>query len=245
MSIHLIGGGRDAARCGAVLSRFVDEARDAAGSSDPVIALLLVLEPDDDESVDRFHSVLLAAGAPAGGIRVSVIAEGGRFEPGVVDGAHGIFVGGGLTPAYHDAIMGIASAIRALVSSGTPYAGFSAGAAIAASRAVVGGYLRRGTAVAPEDVGEELDEIEVRDGLGLVPVSVDVHAAQWGTLTRLIAAVTDDLTPRGVAIDEYTAVIFDEGGSESAAVLGDGHVWSVERAPSGAVVSLLAATTAR
>lgn len=242
MSIHLVGGGRDETRCGALLTPFVAEAGDAARSDAPVIALLLVLESDDDTSIDRFRSVLLAAGARTDGIRVSAILEGERFAPGAIDGAHGVFVGGGLTPAYHDALIGLGEEIRATVAAGHPYAGFSAGAAVAASRALVGGYRLNETVVCPDDAAEELDEVEVREGLGLVPFSVEVHAAQWGTLARLVAAVGADLTPRGVAIDEHTALIVETGERGSATVRGDGGVWNVERASSGALVSRLDAT---
>jgi hypothetical protein len=48
-----------------------------------------------------------------------------------------------------------------------------------------------------------------RDGLGLGPFTVDVHAAQWGTLPRLIAAVDSGAVEHGVAIDENTAVNVD------------------------------------
>jgi hypothetical protein len=63
-----------------------------------------------------------------------------------------------------------------------------------------------------------------RDGLGLGPFTVDVHAAQWGTLSRLIAAVDSGAVEHGVAIDENTAVIVD--GNE-ATVAGLGRVYSV------------------
>lgn len=233
MSIHLIGGGRDEARCAAVLAPFVTEAMDAAASDRPVIALLLVLEPDDDSSVDRFRSLLLAAGAPEHAIRVEAILEGDRFRVEAVQGAHGIFVGGGLTPAYHDAFVDIADAVRARVADGAAYAGFSAGAAIAATHALVGGYRLDGIDVAPEDTGEEIDDLEVRPGLGLVAVTVDVHAAQWGTVGRLITAVQAGLAPRGVAIDEHTAFVVD-GVIER--VRGVGRVWNVEAQASGANV---------
>ena len=236
MSIHLVGGGRDEERCAAVLAPFVAEAMDAAAPSDPVIALLLVLEDDDETGLDRFRSVLVAAGAPVGSIRVRAIVEGERFSAEAVEGAHGVFVGGGLTPAYHDAIIGIADAVRARVDAGAPYAGFSAGAAIAASRAIVGGYSLDGVAVAPEDAAEELDEIEVREGLGLVPGSVDVHAAQWGTLTRLVAAVARGLTPAGVAIDEHTAYVVESDGH--ARVRGTGNAWTVGPAVGGVSVTI-------
>ena len=60
--------------------------------------------------------------------------------------------------------------------------GFSAGAMVAPARAIVGGYRIRGTEVCPVEWSEGLEEVEIRDGLGLVPFAVDVHAAQAGTL---------------------------------------------------------------
>lgn len=236
MSIHLVGGGRDDAQCAAVLTPFVDEARDAAAGASPVIAVLLVLEPDDDESVDRYRRVLVAAGADDADLRIEPIVEGETFAPAAVGGAHGVFVGGGLTPAYHDAVIGIAPEIRALVDGGAPYAGFSAGAAVAASRAIVGGYRHDGVEIAPEDAGEELDDLEVRDGLGLVPGSVDVHASQWGTLSRLVAAVDARLTPEGVAVDEHTAFVRHDDGRTR--VRGSGRVSKVTPSASGVTVTI-------
>ncbi|MDQ1124304.1 Type 1 glutamine amidotransferase-like domain-containing protein [Microbacterium trichothecenolyticum] len=235
MSIHLLGGGRDVARCGALLEPFVAEARERAEGRTPVFALLLVLEADDEASVARFRGVLEAAGAQE--IRVEAIVEGETFTPAAID-ADALFVGGGLTPAYQDAFADIAAALRARVRDGMPYAGFSAGSAIAPQRALVGGYLLHGVEVASEDAAEELDELEVRDGLGLVPFAVDVHAAQWGTVSRLIAAVDAGLVAEGVAIDEHAAVIVSSGAST---VRGPGHVWDVAAAASGVRVTLRSA----
>jgi cyanophycinase len=75
--------------------------------------------------------------------------------------------------------------------------------------------------VAPEDAAEELDELAVRPGLGLVDFAVDVHAAQWGTVGRMIAAVEAGLVECGVAIDEHTVLI-------GQSVHGAGRVWRVE-----------------
>ena len=94
----------------------------------------------------------------------------------------------------------------ALRASGLPYAGCSAGAAIAAGLALVGGWRFEALPVCDEDAGEDLDELEVRPGLGLVPFAVDVHATQWGTLTRLAHAVAGGLVASGVAVDEHTCV---------------------------------------
>jgi cyanophycinase len=116
-----------------------------------------------------------------------------------------------------------------LVGAGCPYLGFSAGAAVTAARALVGGYRCRGRVVTAEDNCEECDELTVVDGLGLLDLAVDVHAAQWGTVTRLLAAVTAGLVRSGVAVDEGTVLVL---GEDQPRVAGRGHAWWVE--PSGA-----------
>jgi cyanophycinase len=241
MSVHLVGGGRDIGACAHALTPFLAEARAAAAPGTPTIALLLVLESDDDTSVARFSALLRAAGDAD--LRVEAIVEGARFTASAVADCHGVFVGGGLTPAYHDAILPIAGALRALVARGLPYAGFSAGSAVAASVALVGGYRLDAVVVSPPDAAEELDGIEVRDGLALVPGSVDVHAAQWGTVSRLVAAVEAGLAPGGVAVDEDTAWIVGADGSES--VRGAGRVWQVTRASDEVRVRTLRPAAAR
>lgn len=237
MSVFLLGGGRDAAVCGPLLETFVSEARERANAR-PVIALLLVLEADDSTSVARFRGVLEAAGAASDEIRVHAIVEGGSFTDAAIE-ADGVFVGGGLTPAYHDAFRVVREALRERVARGMPYAGFSAGAAIAAERALVGGWRRDGVEVCSEDASEELGELEVRPGLGLLDFAVDVHAAQWGTLSRLIAVVDAGLVTDGVAIDEHTALMISA--QAAPAVRGSGQVWRVESAASGVRVQVLRA----
>lgn len=76
----------------------------------------------------------------------------------------------------------------------------------------------------PDEAGEDLDDVTVRPGLGLVPFAVDVHCAQWGTLPRLVAAVDSGLVPAGVAIDENTLLAVRGG---TATVHGRGHAWLV------------------
>jgi cyanophycinase len=58
-----------------------------------------------------------------------------------------------------------------------------------------------------------------------------VHASQWGSLSRLVAAVGSGLVPHGIAIDECTTV--RDGGD----VTGAGRVWRVSPAPDGVIVS--------
>jgi cyanophycinase len=227
--VHLVGGGRDEAAVVALFARFVEDAaaHRSATNLTPRIHALLVLEEDDDESVARFRRALNLAGAD---VLVHAIIEGEVFDAAAVEDADGIFVGGGLTPAYHSAFAQIAPLVRERVATGTPYLGFSAGAAIAATHALIGGHILAGIAVCDEGAGEELNEITVVDGLGLVPFSVDVHAAQWGTVPRLVAAAGAGLIKSGIAIDEHTAVRW-WGGEDpaSASVVGQGAAWHVTR----------------
>ncbi|WP_223626126.1 Type 1 glutamine amidotransferase-like domain-containing protein [Microbacterium sp. EST19A] len=191
----------------------------------PRVHVLLVLEPDDEESVDRYRGLVESAGAEP---VVHAIVEGEIFDLVAIDSADGVFVGGGLTPAYHAAFTTIAPRVRERVASGMPYLGFSAGSAIAAAAAILGGYLLDGVAVCDEDAGEELDDVTVAPGLALVPFAVDVHAAQWGTVSRLIAAVDAGLVTTGVAIDEDTVVRWRAGEPATVpSVFGKGAAWQV------------------
>lgn len=233
-TVHLVGGGREEDALVPLLEQFVREAAGVRAGDAARVHALLVLEEDDGESVDRFRGLLERAGAD---VSVHAITEGNTFDISAVDGADGIFVGGGLTPAYLDAFARIALRVRDLVAAGTPYLGFSAGAAIASETALVGGYRIDGVAVCDEDAGEELDDVTALPGLGLVPFSVDVHAAQWGTLSRMIAAVHAGLVASGFAIDEHTAVVWDgRGAACEPAVVGRGASWRVTREGGATVV---------
>ncbi|RKT31238.1 cyanophycinase [Microbacterium sp. AG1240] len=222
-SIHLIGGGRDAGRLAPLFAAFVEDAaqRRADAAARPRIHLLIVREPGDEETAERFAAPLRSAGAD---VVIRAVDEGEAFAADALNGADGIAVGGGLTPAYRDACGALAASIRSLVARGAPYLGFSAGSAIAAGRALLGGYRLDGVEVGDEGASEELDELEVADGLGLVPFAIDVHAAQWGTLSRLVAAVDAGLVPEGYAIDEHTVVVVRDGVID---VVGAGAAWHV------------------
>ena len=200
MSVFLIGGGRDPAGIAASHAPFVE----ACGGG-PIACL--VLEADD---VARFRDQLQLAGATD--IRAGVISD-----PAVLEGAAGIYVGGGWTPGYADALAG-------WEIPGVHYAGYSAGAAVAARRALVGGWQLGGRAVCAEEAGEDLEELTMRPGLGLVDFAVDVHASQWGTVTRLLHAVDAGLVDEGVAVDEHTAL---EVGGDGWTVHGSGSVYRV------------------
>lgn len=227
MSIHLVGGGWSPDDT-ELYDLFVAEAavRGAAvGRSVPRIAVLIVVADDSPSAEFRDgYPAMLAAGGRCEAL-TTIVAAGDEFDTRVLSDVDGLLVAGGLTPAYLEAVAPLIDQVRLLVADGLPYLGFSAGAMIAADRALLGGWLIGDVPVCPEDAAEDLDEVTLADGLGLVDLAIDVHAAQWGTLTRLIAATEAGLVRGGVAIDENTALVVGEG---ALAVLGTGSVWRVE-----------------
>lgn len=258
--VFLIGGGWDGRVADVVHGPFLRAAaaRPAGGSgagsgsgSRPGPRILCVVldegDGDGDKQFARYDVALRKAGdcTPV----PLLVPIGERFDVGAVpEDVDGVLVCGGLTPAYQEAFAGESGRLSSPLSSplssllaerGVPYAGFSAGAAVAARDAVVGGWLVDGVAVCPADAAEDLEEVEVRPGLGLVPFGVDVHAGQWGTLGRLAAAVAGGRLAHGVAIDENTLVEIGgggRGGGGSARVAGLGRAHCVRPAPGGGVV---------
>ena len=230
MSVHLIGGGWQAEAAASVYGAFLREAESrASGGDGPLVACVLVDEGDGGAVAEEFkrYDAVLRSVAVCRPVPV-VVPVGGVFVPDSVRDADGLLVGGGLTPACQEVFAPVRDAVRELVAgSGVPYAGFSAGAAVAAEFALVGGWLSKGTPVCPGDAAEDLEEVEVRDGLGLVPAAVDVHATQWGTLGRLIEAVRRGSAPQGVALDEGTALVVRGG---HGVVAGAGRVHLVRPA---------------
>ena len=101
----------------------------------------------------------------------------------------------------------------------------------------MGGYRVDGVEVCGEECSEDLDEVDVRAGLGLVPFAVDVHAAQAGTLSRAVGAVAAGLLDRAVALDEGTAIILPDGGGDFE-VIGSGNCWDIRRSGTGCSVSV-------
>ncbi|MGW2745280.1 hypothetical protein [Streptomyces sp. NPDC001450] len=228
-SAFLIGGGWDVPE---VYEPFLRQAA-ARGGDVPRVGCVIVDEGDGAQQFERYAEALRKA-RPCSPVPL-LVPLGGRFEPeGALDDVDGLLACGGLTPAYQEAFTECLDRLpQQLAERGLPYAGFSAGAAVAARRAVVGGWLADGVPVCPEDTAEDLEEIDVRAGLGLVPFAVDVHAAQWGTLGRLVAVVGRGEVPYGVALDENTVV---EVGTEGCRVAGAGRVHVVRPGGEGGVV---------
>ncbi|MBG6239630.1 cyanophycinase [Mycetocola sp. CAN_C7] len=239
MSVHLVGGGWSATNDGAVYAPFLAEAAERATATGaegrPRIAVIVVRDGDGAEHADA----LIAAATPAGDFDavVTALGLGDRAVAAALADVHGILIGGGLTPAYLEVLQPVFGEIRRQVAAGVPYLGFSAGSAIASEHAVIGGWRIGGVEVSPESGSEDLDEVRVENGIGLIDISVDVHAVQEGTLSRLIAATEAGLVAGGIAIDENTGFVVGEG---ALRVVGTGNVWQVLPTEAGVRVSSLA-----
>ncbi len=237
MSVHLVGGGRQDVPDGVVYTGFLREASARAASAGrdlPRVAVIAVGDGDETE-----HAAELIEAATAGGAfepRVTAVGHDGSIPAAAFADVDGILVGGGLTPRYRELLEPHFGELRRQVAAGVPYLGFSAGAAIAAERALVGGWRIGGVPVSPADAAEDLDELTVAPGIGLVDVAIDAHVAQWGTLSRLVAAVEAALVEGGLGIDENTVLIVGEGGLR---VEGAGSVWRVLPAESGVLVGTI------
>ncbi|WP_368499502.1 peptidase S51 [Herbiconiux sp. A18JL235] len=225
MSIHLVGGGWPIDDDVVYRRFFAEIAAHAEAAGKLEGATLPVVLVRDGDAAERFAEIV-AAFSQLGKIQpVAVLAaENAPIQPGVFDGADGIVVWGGLTPAYRTSLEPSFGELRRLVAGGVPYLGFSAGAAIAAEQALVGGWKIDSVEIGAEEASEDLEQLTVAPGIGLIDLAVDVHAAQWGTVSRLIAATEAGLVDGGVAIDEHTAFIIGEG---PLRVAGRGSVWKV------------------
>lgn len=240
-NLFLHGGGDHPDYRAATFGRFLDTC--GAGAAPLALA---VAAPDAGaaaESLRDYAAIFAALGWPAERLAPLLLTPGRPLTAADLPAELcGLYVCGGETPLYHAALCADRGWLGALRERGLPYGGTSAGAMVAAEAAIVGGWQveRAGRArqlVFP-GAGEGLTPLSVQPGLGLVPFAVDVHAAQMGTLTRLINAVASGLAAEGWAIDEDTQLELGPGGP---AVVGRGQAYHVLAAGAGVAVRVVAA----
>ncbi len=233
--LFLMGGGQQSEGHPLTYGPFLKASSRAAGRK---IAVIIDISADDGLKLffERYRLVFESLGAATDEI-VPIFSSATKTLTKDKIAQHqptGVFVAGGLTPHYHDALCNDCSWFDYLIENNIPYAGFSAGAAIAASQAIVGGWQveikGRKVAILDQDLAENLDLLEVRPGLGLVPFAVDVHASQWGTLTRLLHALDLGLVVEGWAIDEDTMLHLEAGQMQ---VRGLGQAYHVQKSAAG------------
>ncbi|KRE26103.1 Type 1 glutamine amidotransferase-like domain-containing protein [Agromyces sp. Soil535] len=240
MSVHLVGGGATTGTDAPLYAPFVAEAvlrGGAAGRARPRIAVIS-LHPEAQKAA-ALADLLVAAGS---GAEIEVQLTAGRpGEPiglAAIADVDGIAVGGGLVEEVRAGLEPVFGELRRLVAGGVPYLGVSAGAMIAAEGSLGSGSRIGGVLVAPEDPAEPGFELEIEAGIGLVDVAIEVHVAERGMLSRLVAAVESGLVGGGLGIDERTALIVGDGGLQ---VAGRGSVWRVLPADQGVLVSTIGA----
>lgn len=235
--IFLHGGGDKPTCRDETFGRFIA----ACSAGERCSLLLVVVEETLDQAKESFaayQAIFKACTIPPDSIYSLLVTPNNQLTAdrlAEIDPT-GLFVCGGTTPLYHQ-LLCEGNTLKSFINEkGIPYGGTSAGAAIAAQPALLGGWrsTRHETSREMLFVGasEGLGEITLKPGLELVPFTVDVHASQMGTLTRLIHAVELGLTAEGWAIDENTVLQINKG---NLAVYGEGHVYRVWRNAHGGV----------
>jgi len=237
MSIFLAGAGPDPRGFPDVFDAFADDVRQRTGQGRSARIAVAVHHADGNlRDVAAAYAEPLQARIECG-ISLIPLGTGMPAVPAAFDGVDAVVVGGGLTPAYWEGLRPASGALSKLVTAGAPYLGFSAGAMVAPQQALLGGYRINGVEVCGEECSEGLDPVDIRDGLGLAPFSVDVHAAQAGTVSRAVGAVAAGLTAWALAIDENAAVVLDRAGARHYRVIGTGNCWDI-RGSGGAAASV-------
>lgn len=244
-NVFLIGGGWRAETFSQTYLPFLQA---AAENNKKRIAIVVAEEDGADAHIQflRFSKVFESVGLNSAD-QAEVIVRAynpltaetlSEIEPG------GIFICGGLTPAYYNALCRDKSWLEYLFENKIPYGGFSAGASIASNKAITGGWRRekndRIIEITNENASEDLDLLEVRSGLNLVPFTVEVHATQWGTLSRLIHSIDAELADEGWAIDENTMLKISEN---NISVYGAGSAYRVQRQEKNLTVEIFQSGT--
>ncbi len=235
-AVFLVGGGRDERAHAATYGPFAS----AAGRSGRARVACVLHDIPERELAYGFWVAALGRAGVDDSFPVFV-SQDRPLRLADLNGATGVLVGGGLTPAYHDAIASTSGEwLPWLHDNAVPYLGFSAGAMIAPERGIIGGWkLRRETqdlVICSEDVSEDEEYLDIRDGLGLVPFAVDVHASQYGTPTRLMHAVRAGVVAEGWAVDEDTML---EVAGDVVRVHGLGSAYHVRPGTDALEVSIL------
>lgn len=239
MSVHLIGGGATTSADAPLYSSFVAEAalRAAQSGRARLHVAVISLHPEAEEKATALGELLTEAGG--GSVIDARLTVGRPGEPiglEAIADVDGIAVGGGVVEDVRAGLEPIFSEMRRLVADGVPYLGVSAGAMVAAEGSLGSGSRIGGVVVSPEDPDEPGDDLEISAGIGLIDVAIEVHVAQRGMLSRLVAAVESGMVAGGLGIDERTALIVGDGEHR---VEGSGSVWRVAPTEDGVRVSTI------
>lgn len=154
-------------------------------------------------------------GIPAGQFAAFNFQKG-DYPPGRVDSlrkARLIYITGGDQNQFMEVVAGspVYDAIHEAYRNGATVAGTSAGAAVMSRLMITGNEKRH-----PEYTGDfrtiEADNMEIGEGLGLLPQAiVDQHFIWRMRMNRLMTVVLDHPEKVGIGIDESTALLIERG----------------------------------
>ncbi len=217
--LFIIGGGK---RPPAMLEELIRVSGiDSAGHA--IILTMASEEPDTAAyyGLRQFREM----GIPAERLR-ALHFEKGHYPPAAVDSvrtARLVYISGGDQNRFMDVVLGspVYGAIHQAYRAGATIAGTSAGAAVMSARMITGNEFKH-----PEYTGDfrtiEADNIEIKEGLGLLPGAiVDQHFIYRMRMNRLIAVALDHPMETSIGIDESTAILVQ---GREARVVGDYQV---------------------
>jgi cyanophycinase len=234
-SLFLIGGGWDPEGFQSTFGRFIK----AATINNIRRVLLIIAYENEDEKIEtqkKYYDAFNILGVLDNEIVPVFMSEGEYLSESLIRAVEptGIFVCGGLTPLYYQCICKDTKWLDYLISHDIPYGGFSAGSAIIAEKAIVGGWKilinEKEVPILDSDLAEDIEFLDVRNGLGLTSFSIDVHGSQWGTLSRLIHAIDQNIVETGWAVDEGTMLQIE---NENLKVYGLGQAYYVRKISNG------------
>jgi cyanophycinase len=122
----------------------------------------------------------------------------------------GLVLGDGHMSGCLDSLAAHRAEIVRLIRRGAPLLGFGAGAMATPRHAIAGGVRYQGRTVTRPEAAQGLDDVTVRDGLGLIGVTVETHADTALVLERAIAALHISQATAAVTLDESVCLGVDE-----------------------------------
>lgn len=215
--VMAIGGAEDKVRERLILARFVE----LAGGADAHIAIVPTASSIEDAG-QRYKAIFLDLGAASAEVAVvpDRAAAMGKAAVRVLDGATGIFMGGGNQMRLATILGGsrVEEAIHARSAAGAIVGGTSAGASI---------LSRHMVAFGASGTGPKQRMAQLAAGFGLLDeVIIDQHFRERDRIGRLLTLVALNPGQLGIGIDEDTAALFHPNGTLE--VLGRGTVMIVD-----------------
>ncbi|MEP6645677.1 MAG: cyanophycinase [Saprospiraceae bacterium] len=216
--LFIIGGGN---RTTALMQRMVSE----SGIDKGGYAVVLPMSSEDPDTAYYYVNIDFKA-LGCNNVQKLFCTKAQANDPVKADSirhAKLIYISGGDQSRFMDVVEGSAvlKAIRDAYQNGSMIAGTSAGAAVMSQIMITGNTLK-GKEYAATFNTIEADNIETRDGLGMIRNAIiDQHFVKRSRHNRLITAIIEYPGMKGIGIDESTAILVKANDAE---VVGESQV---------------------